>query len=105
MEAKEVVPIKRGVFARQRHEDILNDEHPHGPSRVQKVHGIFVQFSQVEGVNAFFSSHQNMLIMSLGMDPRGGAIDLQWASIENLREKMHSIIQLYILAFSLFPSS
>ena len=43
-----------------------------------------------------------MLIMSLGMDPRGGAIDLQWASIENLREKMHSIIQLYILAFLSF---
>ena len=76
MEAKEVVPIKRRILAREGHKDILNDEHPHGPSRVQKVHGIFVQFSQVEGVNAFFSSHQNMLIVGLGVDPRGRAVDL-----------------------------
>ena len=93
MEAKEVVPIKRGILARKRHKDILNDEHPHGPSGIEKVHGIFVQFSQVEGVNAFFSSNQNMLIMGLGMDPRGRAIDLQRASIENL----HSIQLLQVI--------
>ena len=55
-----------------------------------------MQLSQVEGINAFFSTHQYVLITSLWVNPRCSAVDFQWTAIENLKENIKVLTQLEV---------
>ena len=45
-----------------------------------------MQLVQVEGVDALLGPHQDVLVPGVGVDPAGGARDLQRTSIEHFRE-------------------
>lgn len=46
---------------------------------------------QVQSVNAFFGANQDMLIVSLGVNPRGRTMNPQGTAVENLGHKTYSI--------------
>ena len=52
-----------------------------------------MQLSQVEGINAFFCTHQYVLIPSLWVNPRCSAIDLQRTAIENLKSVQKRVVK------------
>lgn len=45
-----------------------------------------MQFVHVEVVDALLGADQQMLVPRLRMNPRGGAVDAQWATVEDLGE-------------------
>ena len=45
-----------------------------------------MQLVQVEGVDALLGPHEDVLVPGVGMDPAGGAGDLQRTSVEHLGE-------------------
>jgi hypothetical protein len=44
-----------------------------------------VQLVEVEGVDALLGPDQNVLVVSLGVDPRRRAVDAKGATVENLK--------------------
>ena len=49
-----------------------------------------MQLVEVERVDALLGAHQDVLVVSLRVDPRGGAVDAERAAVENLEEEIRN---------------
>lgn len=86
VQRQQIVAIQLGTLAGQTHQHVFNDVQPGGASRMYLVDGRIVQFVHVQLEDAFFGADEQMLVARLRVDPRGGAVDAQRTTVEDLGE-------------------
>lgn len=86
VEGEQIVSVELGAFAGEAHQNVLDDIQPGGSSRMDLIDGRVVQFVHVELEDAFFGANQEVLVSGFRVDPRGGAVNAKWTTVEDLGE-------------------